>query len=38
MKTLTLMISTFGYVGFAPVAPGTVGSFAARANSLHCIE
>ena len=31
MKTLTLMMSTFGYVGFAPVAPGTVGSFAALA-------
>jgi phosphatidylglycerophosphatase A len=31
MKTLTLMIATFGYVGFAPVAPGTVGSFAALA-------
>lgn len=31
MKTLILMISTFGYFGFAPVAPGTVGSFAALA-------
>jgi len=31
MKTLSLMIATFGYVGFAPVAPGTVGSVAALA-------
>jgi phosphatidylglycerophosphatase A len=31
MKTLSLMIATFGYVGFAPIAPGTVGSCAALA-------
>ncbi len=31
MNRLALLISTFGYVGFFPVAPGTAGSFAALA-------
>lgn len=29
MSRLALFVSTFGYVGFFPVAPGTAGSFAA---------
>ena len=28
MRRLGLLIATFGYIGFAPVAPGTVGSAA----------
>ena len=28
---MALLISTFGYVGFFPIAPGTAGSFAALA-------
>lgn len=31
MNRLALLISTFGYVGFFPVAPGTAGSLAALA-------
>lgn len=31
MNRLALLVSTFGYVGFFPVAPGTAGSFAALA-------
>lgn len=31
MNRLALLISTFGYVGFFPIAPGTAGSFAALA-------
>ena len=31
MKQLALLISTFGYVGFFPIAPGTAGSLAALA-------
>ncbi len=29
MKALALAVATFGYVGFFPVAPGTIGSLAA---------
>ena len=28
---MALLISTFGYVGFFPIAPGTAGSFVALA-------
>ena len=31
MNRVALLISTFGYVGFFPIAPGTAGSFAALA-------
>lgn len=31
MSRLAVLVSTFGYVGFFPVAPGTAGSFAALA-------
>ena len=31
MNRLALLIATFGYVGFFPIAPGTAGSFAALA-------
>jgi phosphatidylglycerophosphatase A len=31
VKAFALIIATFGYVGFFPVAPGTAGSFAALA-------
>lgn len=31
MNRLALLISTFGYVGFFPIAPGTAGSLAALA-------
>ncbi len=31
MSHVALLISTFGYVGYFPVAPGTAGSFAAIA-------
>lgn len=31
MNRLALLLSTFGYVGFFPVAPGTAGSLAALA-------
>jgi phosphatidylglycerophosphatase A len=31
MNALALAVATFGYVGFFPVAPGTVGSLAALA-------
>jgi phosphatidylglycerophosphatase A len=31
VNRLALLISTFGYVGFFPIAPGTAGSFAALA-------
>ena len=27
MRQLALLISTVGYLGYVPVAPGTVGSF-----------
>lgn len=31
MKRLAVFISSFGYVGYFPIAPGTAGSFAALA-------
>ena len=31
MNRLALLVSTFGYVGFFPIAPGTAGSLAALA-------
>jgi len=31
VNRLALLIATFGYVGFFPIAPGTAGSFAALA-------
>ena len=31
MNQLALLVASFGYVGFFPVAPGTAGSFAALA-------
>src|SRR5919108_1224593 len=31
MRRLALLVSTFGYIGYAPVAPGTFGSAAGLA-------
>jgi phosphatidylglycerophosphatase A len=45
MRRLALLISTFGYVGYAPIAPGTFGSaagllvfYAIRATGSAAIE
>ena len=45
MRRLALLISTFGYVGYAPIAPGTFGSaagllvfYAVRATGSSVVE